>query len=229
MREPADFIEKHACLLLFLLLIGLLGYLLPWAVAPSAPMTLNAYDLAEWTSLHPAQRHSSPPLLAPLLLRAQLVILSLTFALVVSRRPWRLISAATVAILALAQLPPFEYVYDIANLNYRQQFGLALASLIAGLVATRVESRRIIQLLLMLLPVVGICAVYVGLSQALDVYRQTQTVVGIGLGPWLLTASLCRHRRHGFAGDQVGRATGYKLIYLALLPSASATIVSCPT
>ena len=189
MREPADFIEKHACLLLFLLLIGLLGYLLPWAVAPSAPMTLNAYDLAEWTSLHPAQRHSSPPLLAPLLLRAQLVILSLTFALVVSRRPWRLISAATVAILALAQLPPFEYVYDIANLNYRQQFGLALASLIAGLVATRVESRRIIQLLLMLLPVVGICAVYVGLSQALEVYRQTQTVVGMGLGPWLLTAS----------------------------------------
>ena len=229
MREPADFIEKHACLLLFLLLIGLLGYLLPWAVAPSAPMTLNAYDLAEWTSLHPAQRHSSPPLLAPLLLRAQLVILSLTFALVVSRRPWRLISAATVAILALAQLPPFEYVYDIANLNYRQQFGLALASLIAGLVATRVECRRIIQLLL---DAAADCRDMRGICRPVSGFgRLSANANGRRhrFRPVAADGELCRYRRHGFAGDPVGRAIGYKLIYLALLPSASATIVSCPT
>lgn len=182
-------IQKHTFPLVILLLFGLLGYVLPWAVSSSAPMTLNAYDLAEWTSLHPAQRHSSPPLLAPLLLRAQLALLSLTFALTASRRPRRLISAAVVVVLALAQLPPFEYVYDIANLNYRQQFVLALASLIAGLVMTGVQSLRIIRLLLLLLPVVGILSVYAGVSQALDVYRETQPVLSIGLGPWLLTAS----------------------------------------
>ena len=182
-------IQKHALPLVILLLFGLLGYVLPWAVSSSAPMMLNAYDLAEWTSLHPAQRQTTPPLLTPLLLRAQLVILSLTFALTASRRPWRLISAGAVVVLALAQLPPFEYVYDIANLNYRQQFVLALASLLAGLVATRVENRRIIRLLMFLLPVVGIFSVYAGVSLALDVYRETQSVVSMGLGPWLLTAS----------------------------------------
>ena len=28
-------------------------------------MTLNAYDLAEWVSLRPAQQHTSPPLVTP--------------------------------------------------------------------------------------------------------------------------------------------------------------------
>jgi len=82
-RDQVDAIEKQAFLPAMLLLLGLLGYLLPWAVASSAPMTLNAYDLAEWTSLHPAQRQTTPPLLAPLRLRAQLAILSLAFALTV--------------------------------------------------------------------------------------------------------------------------------------------------
>lgn len=176
-------------MLIVLLLIGLLGYVLPWAVGPTAPMTLNAYDLAEWASLHPAQRHGTPPLLAPLLLRAQLVILSLTFALTASRLPWKSISTTAIFVLALAQLPPFEYVYDIANLNYRQQFALALASLIASLVAIRLEKRRAIWVLMLLLPLAGIVSIYAGVAQALDVYNQPHSVASIGLGPWLLTAS----------------------------------------
>ena len=189
MQNRVDPVQKHALLLLILLLLGLLGYVSPWAVAPSASMTLNAFDLAEWTSLHPAQRHTEPPLLAPLLLRAQLVILTLIFALTASRRAWRWISALTVLLLALAQLPPFEYVYDIANLNYRQQFGLALFSLIAGLVATRFGHRRLMRFLLIVLPVLGIVSVYAGVSQAFGVYRQLQSVASVGMGPWLLVAS----------------------------------------
>lgn len=186
MQNRVDPVQKHPLLLLILLLLGLLGYVSPWAVTGSAPMTLNAFDLAEWTSLHPAQRHTEPPLLAPLLLRAQLVILTLTFAVTASRR-W--ISAVAVVLLALAQLPPFEYVYDIANLNYRQQFGLALFSLIAGLVATRFGHRRLMRFLLIVLPVLGIVSVYAGVSQAFGVYRQLQSVASVGMGPWLLVAS----------------------------------------
>ena len=186
MLSRVDPIQKHALLLLILLLLGLFGYVSPWAVTRSAPMTLNAYDLAEWTSLHPAQRHTTPPLLAPLLLRAQLVILTLTFAVTASGR-W--ITALVVLLLALAQLPPFEYVYDIANLNYRQQFGLALFSLIAGLVTTRFGHRRPARSMLIVLPVVGIALVYAGVSQAFEVYRQLQAVASVGMGPWLLVAS----------------------------------------
>ncbi len=186
MLSRVDPIQKHALLLLMLLLLGLLGYISPWAVTRSAPMTLNAYDLAEWTSLHPAQRHTTPPLLAPLLLRVQLVILTLTFAVTASGR-W--ITALVVLLLALAQLPPFEYVYDIANLNYRQQFGLALFSLIAGLVATRFGNRRPARSVLIVLPVAGVASVYTGVSQAFEVYRQLQAVASVGMGPWLLVAS----------------------------------------
>ena len=189
-QDQNDRMQRRPLLLLLtLLLLGLVGYLLPWAVSASAPMTLNAYDLAEWASLHPAQRQTTPPLLAPLLLRAQLAILTLILALPASGRSMRAICALAVVALALAQLPPFEYVYDIANLNYRQQFGLALASLIAGLAATRLANRRIIRMLLVILPIAGIFAVIAGVTQALEVYRLTQTVAGIGLGPWLLCAS----------------------------------------
>lgn len=188
-QDRADHIQKHALLLLILLLLGLLGYVLPWIVSSSAAMTLNAFDLAEWTSLHPAQGHTSPPLLAPLLARAQLVILTVTFAVIASRGPWRSVSAVAVFFLALAQLPPFEYVYDIANLNYRQQFVLALASLIAGLLVTRTGQRRIVRILLFALPAVGIVTVYAGVSQAFEVYRPLQPVASAGLGPWILIAS----------------------------------------
>lgn len=185
-------IQKHALPLLILLLVGLIGYVLPWAVASSAPMTLNAFDLAEWTSLHPAQRHTLsphiPPLLAPLLLRAQLLVLTLIFALATSVRPWRTISAVAILILAVAQLPPFEYLYDIADLNYRQQFVLALASLFGGLLASRIRNQRIVWVLLLLLPVFGIVSVYSGVSQAFDLYRQLQSGASIGLGPWILIA-----------------------------------------
>jgi len=188
-RVRVEPIQDHTLPLLLLALLGLLGFLSPWTLASSAPMTLNAFDLAEWTSLHPAQRHTSPPLLAPLLLRAQLVFLTLVLALAASGRPWKVISAVAVILLALAQLPPFEYVYDIANVNYRQQFLLALVSLIGGLVALRARHRRVTWILLFLLPIVGIVTAFTGFTQAIDVYRQLLPIASTGLGPWLLTAS----------------------------------------
>ena len=189
MQNRVDPVQKHPLPLLILLSLALLGYVLPWAVTSSAPMTLNAYDLAEWTSLHPAQRHTEPPLLAPLLLRAQLVILTLIFALTASGRPWRAITAPAIFLLAAAQLPPFEYVYDIANVNYRQQFILALVSLNGGLVAIRVGHRRLMRFLLIALPILGIVSVYAGVSHAFEVYRQLQSAASVGMGPWLLALS----------------------------------------
>lgn len=189
MSDRVEHIQVHQRLLLIALAVGLLGYLLPWTVAPSAPMTLNAFDLAEWTSLHPAQRQTAPPLLAPLLLRAQLVFLTLAFAITTSGRTWRLFSVAAVVLLALAQLPPYEYVYDLANLNYRQQFFLALASLISGLLATVMGQRRIAWMLLLALAIVGTVSVVAGVAQAFELYRQLQQTTSVGLGPWILSSS----------------------------------------
>ena len=203
MPNQVDPVQKQPLPLLILLTLALLGYVLPWAVTSSAPMTLNAYDLAEWTSLHPAQRHTEPPLLAPLLLRAQLVILTLTLALAASGR-WT--TALVVLLLALAQLPPFEYVYDVANLNYRQQFGLALFSLSAGLVATRFGQRRLMRFLLIVLPILGLVSVYAGVSQAFEVYRQLQSAASVGMGPWLLAVSYVGIAAIGLLAVRRGKA-----------------------
>jgi len=54
---------------------ALIGYILPWTVNNSAALTLNAYDLAEWLSLHPLSRANTPPLMASFWLRLQLVLI----------------------------------------------------------------------------------------------------------------------------------------------------------
>ena len=189
MLRSFDRLPEYSSQLFILLVIGFLGYLLPWAVAPSAPMTLNAYDLAEWTSLHPAQRLTSPPLLAPLLLRLQLVILTVLVAALASRQSLKALSGMFIVALAVSQLPPFEYVYDIANMNYKQQFILAVTSFVAGLVVIRFGGKRVLGVLASVLPVVGIISATYGISLAYDLFEPLQPGGSIGLGLWILLAS----------------------------------------
>src|SRR5438552_17266089 len=75
------------------LLAALVAYYLSWINNQAAALSANAYDLAEWTSLHPAVRGAIIPLLAPFLLRAVLGGLALLFGLralkaVSSRARW---------------------------------------------------------------------------------------------------------------------------------------------
>ena len=165
-----------------LLALLLAGLLLPWLVAPNAAMTLNAYDLAEWTSLHPAQAGTSPPLLASLLLRLQVLILcALVGAAAQTRRTAR-VAALLVCLLAVAQLPPVEFVKDLGSLNYRQQFGLALASLLLGLAALRWLRGRWRHGAICLFALIGMATAWLGASQALAVYASLAGGGSIGLG-----------------------------------------------
>ena len=181
--------QANVALLYAILAAALIAYLLPWATAPSAPLILNAYDLAEFVSLHPAQRGTSPPLLATLLLRVQLAIICVSFALISAGRPGRLWRALVILALTIAQLPPPEFALDPGNLNYRQQLGLALSSLGIGLVLLRLGGARLRQLTRLSLPlfgIIGMTSSYAGLAQALDVYAQLDMAGGVGLGFWLL-------------------------------------------
>lgn len=171
-----------------LLVAALIGYLLPWATAPAGSMTLNAFDLAEWVSLHPSQRQTVPPLQVSLLLRLQLVILCTLFAAVVANQRRKPGSALLIIAIALAQLPPPEFVLDPGNLNYRQQFGLALVSLLAGLLLLRVRRARLASGILVILPWVGAVTAVGGVSQALAIYDSLQTGGAIGLGVWILVS-----------------------------------------
>jgi len=172
-----------------LALVGLFGFAQPWIVAPSGSMTLNAFDLAEWTSLHPAQRATSPPLLTPLMLRLQLLILSATLGALATGRRTRACAAIMILVLTLAQLPPLDIVYDINNLNYRQQLFLAAASLIASICLFALNGRRISLFATVALPVIGVASACYGLAQAAGLYHYFALEAAAGAGIWILILS----------------------------------------
>ena len=181
--------DNYSSLIYALVLGGLFGYVQPWIVVPSGSMTLNVFDLAEWASLIPTQQVTSPPLLVPLLLRLQPVILSLLLGVIASGRKRMALTALAICLLATAQLPPFEFVNDINNLNYRQQFILAAASLVAGFFLLPLEPRRVSTFVMLALPAVGIVTAALGLSEAGALYRQFQLDAAPGAGIWILGLS----------------------------------------
>lgn len=171
-----------------LVLLGLFGYVQPWLAAPSGSMTLNAFDLAEWTSLHPAQRATSPPMLTPLMLRLQLLILSVILGALPAGPRVRACAAIMILVLTLAQLPPLDILYDPNNLNYRQQLYLAATSLGASFCLFAVNRRRIALLATIALPLVGIVTAAYGLAQAAGLYQQFELEAAPGAGLWILSA-----------------------------------------
>ncbi len=111
---------------------ALIACYLPWINHPAAALSFNAYDLAEWTSLSPAVRSGSLPLLAPFLLRAVFGGLALLFGLRALRSDgiWARLGYALLAlILALTLLPPFEFFRGAGDdPNYRQQALITLGT-----------------------------------------------------------------------------------------------------
>ncbi len=117
--------------LLWWMLVGLalLSYCLPWIHNPGTSLSLNAYDLAEWATLHPSVRTSTPPLITSLLLRLPLLCLAL--AIVVNSLQSNGIKLMLICITAVALLPPLEFFGSaFEDINYRQQFILAMITLL---------------------------------------------------------------------------------------------------
>lgn len=177
---------------------ALIACYLPWVYHPAAGLTFNAYDLAEWVSLHSAVRGASVPLVAPFLLRAVLGGLALLFCLRALRSAGRWVRLAYTGLalwLAITLLPPFDFfrgAWD--DPNYRQQFALAIGTLI-GLVALAAVNqrglsavtRRRIELAISLLT--GISAV-IGEAIALTIIGSLRIDVSVGIGIILLVISL---------------------------------------
>lgn len=177
---PRSIIAPALCLL------AIAAYLLPWVLAANAAMTLNAFDLAEWTSLHPLQQSAAPPLLASLLLRVQLPILALCIALWARSRSHRIFAALMVLALAAAQLPPLEFLQNFADPNYRQQLALAGATIALAIGLRLLVKQRYRTLLTGLLALLGIITALAGLDQALELYRATLERGEAGGGLWLI-------------------------------------------
>jgi hypothetical protein len=174
---------------LWLAALALLACALPWVSNPGAGLSLNPVDLAEWTSLHPAIQAQSPPLLTTFLLRTPLLVIAALLGLSSGRGAhWRI--ALIVVVLALAQMPPFEFVRDLESANYRQQVLMAALTLSAGLLALFAVRPGGAAPSGALLALAGLAAVVLGAAGALAAMRDFGLPAQPGPGLFVYGAAL---------------------------------------
>jgi len=125
-----------------LMLLMIAAYASPWIVSRGVTLSPNAWDLGEWTSLHPAVRGEDPALLTSLLLRLPLLCLGLMAAFsadgrLKTRRWWfcALFVLGTSVALLPALLPPLDLIQSASgDVNYGQMFNLSVSMLVGGVI-----------------------------------------------------------------------------------------------
>jgi hypothetical protein len=181
------------CSVMFPILIvfALLGYFLPWVLTPAISLNLGAYDLAEWSSLHPIVRQTTPFLWTSLVLRIPLAIVGILFAAYIGKT-FRRASIAILCLLiaAIALLPPLEFftIYR-DDPNYRQQFFLGLITPIIGIIIIG-ESSKLQRLTLIALSILGVLTSVLGLYQALGLLQSFGLPITVGSGGVITCVSL---------------------------------------
>jgi peptidoglycan/LPS O-acetylase OafA/YrhL len=179
---------RRAWLVVIGLVLATACYYLPWYTHDTAGFTTNAFDLAEWTSLHPAVRSSSPPMLTSFLLRFSQLMLVAALALIANRLDdprcrwvWRGIAL----LLALRFFPPSDFFSDATgDPNYRQMLLLTVLGVGGVFVAiwlARAPDRWQDALLIITL-VCGVLAGWWGLSRADTLFDNFEIDVSTGPG-----------------------------------------------
>ena len=187
-RQP-KILQKNgrAWLTAAFLALALAAYCAPWLASSGASLSLNGYDLAEWSSLVPGVRYGAQPMVVPGLLRAQLIFAAAIVALVPTRRGswlWWICGAAALA-LAVALLPPFEYFLEEswrADVNYGQQVTFALLALINASICWVMPRGRQRRIALIVMAAAGIITATAGASQAVGLAAGYAIAATIGMG-----------------------------------------------
>jgi hypothetical protein len=171
-----------------LFLLGCAAYSLPWLANHSTGLSFGAYDLAEWASLHPAVRGANPTLLASFLLRLPLACLGLLCFIGLYRENlWlRLIF---LALIGIALLPPLEFFTQYRDdPNYRQQFFLAVSTVLFGILSMSLVRRDYIRPLVIALVLIGAISSLWGLLQGYSLMTAFNLTTRISFGGIALLA-----------------------------------------
>lgn len=165
--------------------LGVLGYNLPWLAGAAAGLTFGAYDLAEWVSLHPLVR-ANALLIESALLRLPPLCLAWIAALHARRMfSW---SGLFVFISAVTLLPPLDFLTQRADPNYRQQFLIALATMIGGTIGLSGILGRWRRLLVIVCALAGILTTVAGLRASQELLLSFTQRVDAGAGfVWMIT------------------------------------------
>jgi hypothetical protein len=164
-------------------LVLLIAYVLPWVLHSTSSMTLNAYDLAEWTTLSPAQRQISPALPVALGLRLQLPILVALGVILLRASRQGFFALGLVILGALVQFPPLEFIGQWQDVNYQQQAMLVVVTLmVSGLLWWVFGGRRWRLFSVLLLSILGLVSSYLGWQGAIAIMEPFGLVMSVGLG-----------------------------------------------
>jgi hypothetical protein len=94
----------------------------------------------------------------------------------------RLIGGAVVILMGIALLPPFEFLSDTGNGNYRQQFALAIITLLGGILGLTGWMKTYRPFVGIAMALIGIAACLAGLSRAYALIEGFALPVQIGAG-----------------------------------------------
>jgi hypothetical protein len=148
---------------------------------------VNLYDLAEWASLVPSVRYGENPMLAPGLLRVTPGLIALLIALSATRYRHPLIRLGIIGfclLIVIGLLPPFDfYRGQSADVNYSQQFRIAIGSGVAVLITLIPVIRgRVVQgVSLGVAGAAGLCAI-MGWGMTATAFQPYRISWGIGIG-----------------------------------------------
>ncbi|MCS6871675.1 MAG: hypothetical protein RML95_01380 [Anaerolineae bacterium] len=175
------------------LVMALIGYYVTWINHPTAALSANAFDLAEWVGIIPAVRYAEPPMSAPFALRAALVCLAWLFALrsaAAERLAMRVMFGVISLALALSLRPPIAFFRgETADPNYQQLAALCLTALIGvvilSLISWHSSARRVSLWLAPPLALIGAVSAVLGLRGALEALARLQIATPLGAGVFL--------------------------------------------
>lgn len=174
-----------------MLVIGAgVGCALPWMQATGASLTANAYDLAEWLSLHPTVRATSRVLLPALVLRFTLATVALLALARARQARHKALPVALALGLWAGLLPPAAFFQgNLRDVNYLQQALLWAGVTLAAVVLWRLPHRYHV-IAQTALGVVGVGGALWGVSVALDLMGRYEIPVQTGPGVMLFTGAI---------------------------------------
>jgi len=186
---------------LILLVLSLIAYVVPWSSSSINSLNLGAYDLAEWSN-----RLST----ASLLLRLQLTLITLLFAIAYRPTHWmqRWLWVGIILILTVAQLPPLDFITRLDDSNQRQQFILATMTLLGCGIGPWLANRLAKILLVVPLAFTGIVTSIIGVQQAITLMQQFQSETTWNIGVPLLVIAYLLWGLWSFFWGKTNRITG---------------------
>ena len=178
--------------ILALWIVAGIGYFVPWVITPMNSLSLGAYDLAEWTSLHPIVRQTLPYLWTTFALRIPLAVLGILFVAYINQQSQKVIVALVcLGFVVIALFPPLEFFTAYRDdPNYIQQFTLALVTAGVGILTLMMQRGKHAYAILALLSLLGAVASVAGLYQAFELIKGFSLPVTVGLGALLTSLGL---------------------------------------